>query len=112
MVSNEKYELLKQTRFSILGNLGALLIVSMDDKVQLHNEAYYMALKSNDEVLVEIVDNLVHDYTWSIDFTPSLRQGVKNLIDALQVVCSNLDNTLDEMNSEVITEHINDMFNE
>lgn len=37
MTNNERYELLKQTRFSLLGNLGAFLILATGSPVQLHN---------------------------------------------------------------------------
>lgn len=112
MKPEEKYELFKSTRFNLLGSLGAFLILSKDSKIQLHNESDYMALKDGEDILVEIKDGLVHDNTWKIDMTPSMRKGVHSLVSTLQVTCSEMDKLVDEMNSRVITEAVNDMFKE
>lgn len=111
MTNNERYELLKSTRFNLLGNLGAFLILATGEPVQLHNESDYMALKDGEDILVEIKDGLVHDNTWKIDMTPSMRKGVQNIVSSLQVTCSEMNKLVDEMNSQVITEAVNDMFN-
>ncbi|XWX32612.1 hypothetical protein LCFBJUUZ_CDS0153 [Staphylococcus phage PG-2021_76] len=112
MTNNERYELLKQTRFSLLGNLGAFLILVTGKPVQLHNESDYMALKNTDGVLVEIKDLLVHDHTWQIEKEPALNDGIAKIVQAIQVTCSEMNNLVDKMNSEYITEAVNDMFNE
>lgn len=112
MTNNERYELLKQTRFSLLGNLGAFLILATGEPVQLHNETDYMALKNTEGVLVEIKDLLVHDHTWKIEKEPALQDGIAKIVQAIQVTCSEMNNLIDEMNSEYIAGAVNDMFND